>query len=962
MTDLTTIVNMAKVQASDPMRELASSPAFRCLDGLLQQGAMSQAQVDMYKARYSDMHRTVLTSCTLERQLLDRSKALKAVHAKQTREYKGVQAQTAVLHTELQGHQATLASLTHSLHSLNGERNRLTAASEELQSSRAEHISLMTERAEKSKHALDSRVFELDVESKEVFHALDREKGYFEREKKANNDYLAKRSSLQSEIESMKQNLSIKQSSLQLFANEPDRLRTHVAMMTKLDDELEVESQAASGQLVELEKQLTELSQAKRASASQLDNEQAAQETLRLFIAKKKSNIDEFASDCSTEEVRASNHYDAQTALLAKRSELKTVYFNISSATASDMHDLENCKKKMEKLRRKCETLNSLIGPIEGCIQEKQIAINKLREDQRFYEKKKISFSNEAESSIATVLKTEDEQTLIHQSINQFNAQIAKREAIIRASHANEQKLLADLAAKQTARNVLMREYSRLSIDLAALKQQVLFEQLRIREQDKSLNDALKTIELCGQKYELLKNSKNALVTALTATQAQLSESTEKSRLLAQECTILNAEQVTKDKKLASKQSDVSSAQKQRDLLRGDENRARVAVRTARAADRSLRLEVAGLAEALAAVEIAMQQLCSNYERQVSARNSVGLSLIDRNDELCLLYQQRDAVSNLVNERQLSLNDLETQVMASNREISEFERRIEQARRSVPSVLQFEALIAQRDQLEVQCRENEEWVTRLGKKLETPPAIEGLIDQDNEDQESKPINSNTAITVSRARLLGGVDPEPEQLCLKIEQLEQTSEQKKLALLDKELALSELLTGNEKLRRKAAETRTTSVTYVVNLNKSRADLRSVNRTIMSNISELSLHQASYLQLTAERDALTEQLSAARINMTKGLPPHSEAMHEWQRLCRDQQKKREALLNLQRSKDEQELMTSLLSTLTTAELRPNAYVAEQFGVPKPYGALAPFKPSTLGAQMRHFRIPQAKQIQL
>ena len=51
-----------------------------------------------------------------------------------------------------------------------------------------------------------------------------------------------------------------------------------------------------------------------------------------------------------------------------------------------------------------------------------------------------------------------------------------------------------------------------------------------------------------------------------------------------------------------------------------------------------------------------------------------------------------------------------------------------------------------------------------------------------------------------------------------------------------------------------------------------------------------------------------------------------------------------------------------TLTTAEPRPNAYIPDDLGIPKPYGALAPFKPTELGATMRHIRRPQPREIEL
>ena len=47
---------------------------------------------------------------------------------------------------------------------------------------------------------------------------------------------------------------------------------------------------------------------------------------------------------------------------------------------------------------------------------------------------------------------------------------------------------------------------------------------------------------------------------------------------------------------------------------------------------------------------------------------------------------------------------------------------------------------------------------------------------------------------------------------------------------------------------------------------------------------------------------------------------------------------------------------------AEPRPNAYIPDDIGIPKPYGALAPFKPTECGATMRHIRRPQPREIEL
>jgi hypothetical protein len=47
-------------------------------------------------------------------------------------------------------------------------------------------------------------------------------------------------------------------------------------------------------------------------------------------------------------------------------------------------------------------------------------------------------------------------------------------------------------------------------------------------------------------------------------------------------------------------------------------------------------------------------------------------------------------------------------------------------------------------------------------------------------------------------------------------------------------------------------------------------------------------------------------------------------------------------------------------STAEPRPNAYIPDTLGIPKPYGAFAPFKPTEAGATMRHVRKPQPREV--
>ena len=52
---------------------------------------------------------------------------------------------------------------------------------------------------------------------------------------------------------------------------------------------------------------------------------------------------------------------------------------------------------------------------------------------------------------------------------------------------------------------------------------------------------------------------------------------------------------------------------------------------------------------------------------------------------------------------------------------------------------------------------------------------------------------------------------------------------------------------------------------------------------------------------------------------------------------------------------------------AEPRPNAYIPNSIGVnelpiPKPYGNFAPYRSQELGPQLRHYKRPEVKPVQL
>merc|ERR1712139_725737 len=102
--------------------------------------------------------------------------------------------------------------------------------------------------------------------------------------------------------------------------------------------------------------------------------------------------------------------------------------------------------------------------------------------------------------------------------------------------------------------------------------------------------------------------------------------------------------------------------------------------------------------------------------------------------------------------------------------------------------------------------------------------------------------------------------------------------------------------------------------------------------------------------------------AKEAMEERRPPTPNADIEFDRMLQlEGQRSSDKQAAVQR-KQEEEILNSN-ATRTTAEPRVNAYIPDgEYGLPKAYGAHAPFIPTTLGSTARHIRKPNPKPIEI
>jgi hypothetical protein len=327
--------------------------------------------------------------------------------------------------------------------------------------------------------------------------------------------------------------------------------------------------------------------------------------------------------------------------------------------------------------------------------------------------------------------------------------------------------------------------------------------------------------------------------------------------------------------------------------------------------------------------------LKSKYEHSVEERNITGVQLIDRNDELCILYERSNQQQDALRKGELESYKKEENLRLIRLQTEELKRQYLAARKRIP---EMEANKKKIKVLEDEYVKEHQHTDELSSQLEDPQ------------------------NVGRWRPLEGHDPDMEQLGAKIKVLEDRLDKKREQILEKELVLEEVTTLTEKLRSQALTKRDSAKLLAEELNGGQTRIREVTKKMLASVSELSMYQATALRLQQEKMARERALDEAKWRVTHGEAPNEDAVREFNRA----ERKRVMMLETAMRREEEMQMVQPANAnmlKTAAEPRPTAYIPDDLGIPKPYGNLAPFKPSEAGTTMKqHMRMPQAKTIEI
>lgn len=506
---------------------------------------------------------------------------------------------------------------------------------------------------------------------------------------------------------------------------------------------------------------------------------------------------------------------------------------------------------------------------------------------------------------------------------------------------AEEAFALKKLSAVKAARDLRARELAKIEAEAEAVRTDERMKELALTDLSKQSAEVETRLKQALTLYENVKAQRNGYVNAIQASAQTLAERKERVKIQAHELHILRNESAAKDAALAKERDAMVKAFERLKGKRQEANRERSAYREKQAAVEAQIVTIDRLNSLINAAEREMLELKGRYEAAVEDRNYAGIQLIDRNDELCILYEKSAVHERALQSGEQGLRTLELREKALELRRAELERGLRLARSRFHDIPDLAKRV-----LDLQQRVNEarETAAKLSAELEDPAVAE------------------------RWTPLEGTDPDEESLRERVELLEARLGKKREELLEKELVLEEVSSLAEKLRTQAADGRESTAGRAQELLSLQGKVRELTRRMMAIVSELSMWQATSLKLQQERDGLDSELHAAEDRLAAGAAPTAEAERMLVRLEAAEARKLESAAASSSSAGASEGSADgsawLLAdgTRTTAPRRPNAYIPEDMGIPRPYGRHAPLGPAKPGATMRHIRVPKPKPIEL
>ncbi len=324
-----------------------------------------------------------------------------------------------------------------------------------------------------------------------------------------------------------------------------------------------------------------------------------------------------------------------------------------------------------------------------------------------------------------------------------------KNIADLQSMEVKAQKTVKDLTA---LRESMARKASAALLEVKETREELKIKELLILDLTKKQQEIEFKLNSFKALYEEVKSARNKYVNLIQNSSQDLAELKERIKIIQNELEILKNESSEKDKTLHKFRTYFQEEVHKRDKGYGELNKLDYQRRQKKEIVDQQINEIEKQNVILLALEKEMLQLRHQYEVACESRNFTGIQLIDRNDELCILYEKANIQESILRNGERDIQALEDDIRMIKIEISEVKRKIEVSRKTVTVVPGLADTVIQ---LKAELNREKEKEKELSEALENPE------------------NKN------RYRDLGGDDPDQEALEAKIQVLEERLNNKKV---------------------------------------------------------------------------------------------------------------------------------------------------------------------------------------
>jgi hypothetical protein len=293
-------------------------------------------------------------------------------------------------------------------------------------------------------------------------------------------------------------------------------------------------------------------------------------------------------------------------------------------------------------------------------------------------------------------------------------------------------------------RDIKSREVIRARAKVRVIKNDHATKEIAIMDNLKRATETQNRVKEFLSLYELVKNERNKYLNQIHSSSQRASEMKEKIKILSNETEILRHELSVKDRELAKKKQESSAAYALRDSLKNEANKLMLNYREKRDQIDHRLTRIEALNGTINGAEADMLQLKAKYVQSIKDRNDAGIQLLDRNDELCILYERINVQKEVMDKGTRAHQEREEECRKLDLILAELKRKIEMEKQKQPQIREHSEIISK---LETEKGRLHETINKLSQSMEDP-----------EDPK-------------RCRNLGGADPTVDQLSKKIEKME-----------------------------------------------------------------------------------------------------------------------------------------------------------------------------------------------